>query len=87
MSPEAAEALLRTIPEYAWLTQSGRQIYTTAEVAEYLHIGVFAVRVRCQDGLFPGAIDYGIGIGWRIPRSGLILYLANRVQQGQIDAG
>jgi hypothetical protein len=32
----------------------------------------------CEDGLINGAAFYGEKLGWRMPRSGLLLYLASR---------
>jgi hypothetical protein len=82
----AAEQMLAAIPEYAWLVQSGKQFYTAAEVSAALGIGVGAVRALCERGDIAGAVLYGTQIGWRLPRSGLLLYLARLQQRGADDA-
>ncbi|MDE1904916.1 MAG: hypothetical protein KGH75_00515 [Rhodospirillales bacterium] len=83
----AAEALLRNIPEYDWLTKGGLQWWTIPQLAEHLPLGEAAIRARIRE--FPGAQDYGEKIGYRIPRSGVILYLARILveQQRHQDAG
>jgi hypothetical protein len=78
----AAERLLAAIPEYAWLVQSGKQFYTVSEVSAALDIGVGAVRALAERGDIAGAVLYGTQIGWRLPRSGLMLYLARLQQRG-----
>ena len=78
----AAEQLLAAIPEYAWLVQSGKQWWTVAEVSEALGIGLGAVRALAERGDIAGAVLYGQQIGWRLPRSGLVLYLARLQQRG-----
>jgi hypothetical protein len=84
MTLEEAENLLSRIPEYNWLTKDGTDWYKAEELATHLGIGEHAVRARCKDGSIHGATFYGEKIGWRIPRSGVILYLASIVSsQGQ----
>lgn len=78
---------MRQYPDYDWLTKSGLQFWTVSEVAKNLNIGPAAVRARCESGAFDGALFYGVQIGWRIPRSGLIVYLATLARDGrQFDA-
>jgi hypothetical protein len=81
-----AEAMLRKIPEYEWLITNGLQWWTVPQLAEHLPIGEAAIRARIHE--FPGAQDYGDKIGYRIPKSGVIMYLARiLVRQQQQDAG
>ena len=78
----AAEQTLRAIPEYAWLADSGQQWYTVAEVAEAVSIGKDVIRRWCERGLIANAVMYGQQIGWRLPRSGLLLFFAEIVRSG-----
>lgn len=78
----AAEQTLRAIPEYAWLAESGQQWYTVAEVAEAMSIGKDVIRRWCERGLIANAVMYGQQIGWRLPRSGLLLFFATIVRGG-----
>lgn len=77
-----AEQTLGGIPEYAWLTQSGTQWYTVAEVAEAMNVGKDVVRRWCERGQIANAVMYGQQIGWRMPRSGLLLFFAEIVRGG-----
>jgi hypothetical protein len=71
-----AERILSQVPEYAWLITSQKPWWTVAEVSEQLGIGESVVRSWCDRGLIPGAVLHSRQTGWRMPRSGLIQYLA-----------
>lgn len=80
------EAYLRSLgyPEDAWLF-SGQKWYRTAEVAEEMAISEDTVNRLAEAGHIPGAVLHGeLGsgsrrrTGWRLPRSGLIVYMARR---------
>ncbi|MBA3822629.1 MAG: hypothetical protein H0X24_01840 [Ktedonobacterales bacterium] len=81
-----AEALLRPIPEYDWLVRSGKQFWKGSEVAEVFGIDSRKVAEWCADGLIVGATEFGEKLGWRIPRSGLLVFFAERVKQGTFPA-
>jgi len=87
LSPEEAEKILRPRAEYKWLTESGVQFWTVTDVAKNLNIGGNAIRVRCEDKTIKDAIFYGTQLGWRIPRSSLLVYLAELVIRKSSDAG
>jgi hypothetical protein len=74
---EDAEARLN-LPEYQWLLGSTKPFWLVKEVADVLLISTNTVKKWCADGLVPGAVDFGSG-GWRIPRTGLIIFLASRL--------
>jgi hypothetical protein len=76
MSLAEAERKLSQLPEYAWITGNPKPWWTVAEVAENLGIGPSAVRGWCEQGLIAGAVLYSRQLGWRMPRSGLVQYLA-----------
>lgn len=82
----ADEAYLRDLgyPEDAWLFSS-QKWYRTAEVAEQLAISGDTVNRLAEKGRIPGAVLHGEmssdlrrRTGWRLPRSGLIVYMARR---------
>lgn len=77
----ADETTLNAIPEYDWLTKSAQSWWTVAEVS--LHTGVSheTVRSRCESGEIPGAIQYDRPVGWRMPRSGLLAFYAERYRR------
>lgn len=77
-----AEKVLGQIPEYSWLVQSGQQWWTVAEVSEHLNVGRDVIRRWAEQGSIAGAVLYGVQLGWRLPRSGLILHLARLVRGG-----
>jgi hypothetical protein len=79
MTVEQAQEILTKIPEYAWLTASSELWFTTGEVAAALRTSPATVRSWCERGAIAGASDYGGRIGWRMPRSGLLLYFAATV--------
>lgn len=75
-------------PQNDWVL-GGQQWYTISEVAEHLAISDEGVRKLVESGSMPGSLMHGIKrIGWRIPREGLIVYLANahrRVEERRRD--
>lgn len=77
-----AERILQTTPEYDWLARSGQQWYTVAEVATAMAVSKNMVRSWCERGQIAGAVIYGQQIGWRLPRSGLLLFFAEIVRGG-----
>jgi len=85
---QRALSTLRPIPEYAWLVDSEQPWYSVSEVSERTGIGEGGVRGWCERGLIPGAVLYGRQQGWRMPRSGLLLYFASLQRGGSgIQAG
>lgn len=93
------ETFLRSLghPEDAWLF-TGQKWYRSSEVAEQLALSEDTVNRLADAGLIPGAILHGeLGTGsrrragWRLPRSGLIVYMARirreRMQRQQSSAG
>jgi hypothetical protein len=76
MTVEQAQAILARIPEYAWLTSGNEQWYSPGEVAAAMGINAATVRLWCDRGDVVGAINYGGRMGWKLPRSGLLLYFA-----------
>lgn len=78
----AAERVLHAIPEYDWLSRSGQQWYTVSEVAPQMAVSKEMVRAWCERGQIVGAVLYGQQIGWRMPRSGLLLFFAEIVHGG-----
>ena len=65
------------IPEDAWVL-SGQQWYATSEAAKYLGVSADVIRAAADRGAIPGAILHEARVGWRLPRSGLIHYLADQ---------
>ena len=74
---EDAEAKLN-LPEYQWLLDSAKPFWVAKEIADILVVSPNTVKKWCADGLIPGAVDFGSG-GWRIPRTGLVIFLASRL--------
>lgn len=63
-------------PQDEWAL-SGQQWYTALEVAKNLGISDEGVRKLAQMDKFPGAVLHSLQrMGWRIPREGVIHYLA-----------
>lgn len=90
MTPEelmAAEAALAARPEFAWLTGDVSAWRNVTEVANGSGVTRPTITAWCERGLIPGAIYYA-GVGWRIPRSGLIEYFAGlQRRDGGAQAG
>jgi hypothetical protein len=77
MTITEAEQLLADIPEYGWIVEATKQFWSSGDIAKHLSINAGTVRRWCEEGLLPGAVFYGEKLGWRIPRSGILLYLAS----------
>ena len=77
-----AEEVLARIPELAPIVSDPRPFWKTGEVAALLGVTDHIVRGWCESGQIRGAIKYEQNVGWRIPRSGLLVFLASR-QSGQ----
>lgn len=84
---QAAQLELATIPEYDWLTQSDEPWFTVAQVAPHMGVSKETVRGWCENGHIKHATLYQQQVGWRMPRSGLLLFFARRVREGQQSAG
>jgi len=80
---ERAEALLAGIPELASIVRDPRPFWKASEVAAMLGVTDHIVRAWCDSGQIRGAIKYDVNVGWRIPRSGLLVFLAARRAGGQ----
>jgi hypothetical protein len=78
-----ATAYLAQFPEYRWLTTGGLQMYRISDITPHLAVGEKAIAALCERGEIAGAVSFGTPIGWRIPRSGLIVWLAAQVRRNQ----
>lgn len=88
MTLDEATEILRQRPEFDWLVNSGKQWYSIEEVkGDKTGLGDAALRAICSRGEIDGADNYGPGIGWRMPRSGLIFYFARRQAKGLTNEG
>ncbi len=80
MSMSQDEEYLRSLayPQDAWVL-GGQQWYTALEAAEHLGVSDEYVRRLADKGAIPGAILHDVRrVGWRLPREGLIAYLATQ---------
>jgi len=77
------EQRLQAQPEYAWLFKANDGWYNVTETARGLGVSRTTVTEWCREKVIPGAIYYGEDIGWRIPRSGLIVFLVERLGEQQ----
>lgn len=87
MTPEQlaeAEQILARRPEFIWLTSNPAAWRNVTDVAAGAGVTRATATKWCEEGLIPGAIYYE-GVGWRIPRSGLIEYFAG-AQRGHSQA-
>lgn len=82
MSVERAAEVLSGIPEYAWLVESDQPWWKAAEVAKHAGVTADVVRSWCDSGKIQGAMLYAQQVGWRMPRSGLLLFFAGIVNRG-----
>lgn len=80
------ERRLQAQPEYAWLFKPSDGWYNVAETARGLGVSRTKVTEWCKEKVIPGVIYYGEDVGYRLPRSGLIEFLAQRLN-GQQSAG
>jgi len=76
----AARIALDKIPEYHWLTQ-GPEFFRTSDIYKRLGVNVKVVINWCEHGtrtMLPlrryGATPFGDQLGWRIPRSALLVF-------------
>ena len=76
-----AETMLRRIPEYDWLTKSNKLFWRSSEIAEIFGIDSRTVIEWCTNGQIRGATGFGDRLGWRMPRSGLLIFFAERVRR------
>lgn len=79
-SASADEQYLRELGYVAdaWVL-GGQQWYRAVEAAQHLGLSDDAVRTLAERGQIPGAILHDERrIGWRLPRSGLITYIARQ---------
>ena len=76
---QQAETLLRRYPEYRPITESEKPFYTTSEAGDLLGLSDHVMRATCKRGEIHGAVEYR-GAGWRIPRSGLLVFCAQRLR-------
>jgi len=77
----ALEVLQRN-PDYDWLTRSSRPVFRASEVAEILSLDIKTVNSWCTDGLIEEAANFDRA-GWRLPRSSLLVFLAQRITFNQ----
>ena len=70
-----AEAVLANRPEFSWLIENKAPWRNATDVANGAGVTRVTVNGWCERGLIDGAIYYE-GVGWRIPRSGLLEYFA-----------
>jgi transcriptional regulator with XRE-family HTH domain len=64
-------------PSHAWLTAPGApEMWTAAEVASHLGVTATSVWRWCVSGAIPGATLSSRRAGWRLPRAGLLAFLA-----------
>ncbi len=84
---QAAQQALVAIPEYDWLTRSSQPWFTVAEVAPQMGVSKETVRGWCESGQIKHATLYQQQVGWRMPRSGLLVFFAQRVRDSQQNAG
>jgi excisionase family DNA binding protein len=81
----ADEQYLRNLdfPQDRWVL-SGQQWYTATEAAKYLAVSDEYIRNLAEQGAIPGAILHSARrIGWRLPREGLIHYVAEQRRNTQ----
>ena len=76
-------------PQNDWVL-GGQQWYTVSEAARHLGISDEGMRKLVEAGQVPGSLMHGVKrIGWRLPREGLVAYLAEahrRVEQRRRDS-
>jgi excisionase family DNA binding protein len=79
---EQAEAILGALPEYDTFTKDKKIWWGADEVAKGLGVGRQIVLDWCDNGSINGAVQYPGRAGWRIPRSQLLIFLAQRHLRG-----
>lgn len=79
---EEALAILQDSLSHDWLINSKVLWYSLGEVEKETGIGRESIRKWCLDGEFPEAINYDPPqIGWRIPKTDLVIYYARLEQK------
>jgi Helix-turn-helix domain len=76
----------RGFPEDAWILGDGQQWFKVSEVADPLGLSTNNLRTLAEQGKIPGAVLHGKQTGWRLPRSGIVIFLA-RLRQEQEARG
>lgn len=84
---QESQQTLEAIPEYDWLTRSEQQWFTVSEVAPHMAVSKETVRDWCETGQIKHATLYKQQVGWRMPRSGLMLFFAKRVREREQHVG
>jgi transcriptional regulator with XRE-family HTH domain len=75
--PPADPTVAAHDPSRAWLTAPGApEMWTAAEVASHVGVTVTSVWRWCVSGAIPGATLSSRRAGWRLPRAGLLGFLA-----------
>jgi len=82
MNEHEAEKILRSVPGYDWLLNDGRSFWTPQELEPFLGISFQTIRRWADAGVIPGSLNFG-STGIRIPRGGLMIYLAGKLTGGQ----
>ncbi len=80
---QEAQRTLAAIPEYDWLTRSTQPWFSVSEIAPQMGVSKEAVRGWCERGEIQHATLYTQQVGWRMPRSGLLMFFAARVRAGE----
>ena len=78
MTEHEAEQTLRSVPGYDWLVNDGRLFWTPQDLAPFLGVTPQTIKNWTDAGLIPGALNFG-SAGVRLPRGGLMIYLASRI--------
>lgn len=78
-----SESMLKARPEFAWVLAPGDGWFNVSEIARGLGVSRKIVTDWCRDGAIPGVVYYGEDVGYRVPRSGLIEFLAARLRGQQ----
>ena len=82
MSEDQAGQLLSSVPGYEWLLRDGRAFWSPVDLEPFLGVSANTIRRWADAGLIPGALDFG-SAGYRIPRGGIMIYLASRIAGSQ----
>ncbi len=82
LTADQAEAILGTLPEYDIFTKDKKPWWTTDDVAKALGVGRQIVLDWCANQDIIGAVKYPGAAGWRMPRSQLLIFLAQRHVNG-----
>lgn len=82
-----AEAILNSIPEYRALIEYGadpksNRLMGPGQASKLSGLSEHAIRKYADEGRFHGAINYP-DLGWRIPYSALVTFIAEVYRQSQ----